>query len=538
MKTVHISVPEIMFYGYYITLLLVKGFGFADGSIYKLGLLIASAFIFGKLMVTAFTSMEWIAVLGVLSLAAINRLNTGMDSLWLILSMLVMMKGVPVRRVMKIGAFFWPACFILQILTHLLGVRSFDFVVHNKFGLGYVFRWAMGYVHPNVLQISYNVVVFYLVYVYCVKDVRRLWKAFVLSSVWAIYIFMYSLSTTGMIMFIAFWIFVMVLLFDRRQNSYRVHRMLRITITALLPLEAGASILLPLILKGDAFNFIEKLMTHRPSLTRFFFTNYGISLFGQNPNGLLYIYTLDCSYANLLFHGGIIAFVLLVLGYFFYIHNELKRNEYVWTVENVLELAITLSCLVGAMSEPFAFNTSFKNVSLIFLGHFLFELCKGRNTYCVLNRWKKIPEIQMEIPVVKARTWIVDVKQVGHRVRAAAFIIGAVTCIVCGLLYIKQTKVVQAYYVCRTDTDAGEEQKEGTYLSYEEENRLQKDASVRVLNYKNPETQMVKFEGKIGRVEYVRGLVSTGVWTYIFGFYGSIVAAAAIECCNSRKKTI
>ena len=525
-KNVQISIQEIMFYGYYITLLILKGLGYADGYIYKFGLLIAALFILGKLVVTAYTKVEWIAVGGLLSLAVINRLKTGLDSSWIVLSVLVMMKGISIRRAMKIGAIIWPTCFIIQILTHLLGIRSFDFVVHNKFGLGYVFRWAMGYVHPNVLQISYNVVVFYLVYVYFSESTKLLFRSFFFSSVGAIYIFLYSLSVTGIVMFAAFWLFVAVLMIDRHHNLSWAHRGLKYLIIVLLPIEAGTSILFPLILKGTAFDFIEKLMTHRPSLTRFFFTNYGISLLGQNPKGLSHIYTLDCSYANLLFHGGLVLFVLLFVSYFLLIQYELNRLERLGSIESVLELAITLACLLGAMSEPFAFNTSFKNVSLLFLGSFLFKPHEEKNEYYIFNRENCLEKITFEVPIVMELAGSIEAKKVMGRVRITASIIGVLCALTCVLLYIQQAKVIQTYYVCRINTDAGEEQKESEYLTYEDVRILQNDSSVRIVNYKNPETQMVKFTGHIGEIEYMRCLLSVGLWSYVFGCLGIFVIAA------------
>lgn len=61
---------------------------------------------------------------------------------------------------------------------------------------------------------------------------------------------------------------------------------------------------------------------------------------------------------------GAVVFVLLMIAYFFTIRNLIKENRR-------KELAITLGFLIAGISEPFLFNTSFKNVSLIFVGSYL-----------------------------------------------------------------------------------------------------------------------------------------------------------------------
>lgn len=540
-ESLRISVQEILFYGYFATMLIIKGLGYADGPVYKCGLFLAFFLALGKIVLTSYTKVEWLILIASLGMAGINRIQTGQDSAWFVILLVLTMKNISVKRTLRVGAILWPALFLFQVVTHLTGLRTFDYVIHNKFGLGYVIRWAMGYVHPNVLQISYNVAVFYLVYSFC-RNKEDLIKFFWISLPGAIYVFLYSFSLTGMLMYAAFWIFAFGLLLCR-DTHVLTGRAGKILIMAILPAEAAASIMLPLVLRGRAFDFIEKLMTHRPSLTKFFFTTYGISLWGQNPRGLISNYTLDCSYANLLFHGGLLLFVLLMSGYMMLLCRETRVYEESGNMEALLELAITLTCLTGAVSEPFAFNTSFKNVSLIFLGHAVYSLGEGKKEYGLAKRWNKALE-NSEI----ATWWCLKIKACISSLRESlekscmkfckrAVLVGFLAGLLGMAFYWNHADRVQEYYSCRVNTDAGEEQKEGRYLTQKQVQILQEDPSVRVLSYRDDKTQMVSFDGRIGQVEFARGFLSTGLWGFIIG-EGVVLAIGCVHEKAMKRKGI
>lgn len=517
-EKMQVSFQELLFYGYFGLMLLIKGLGYADGPVYKAGILLALILAAGKILTTAYTATEWGVVVLLSGLAVINRMITGLDSMLFVIPLILSMKKIPVKRVMHLGAIGWSVTFFFQVVTHLTGLRSFDFVVHNKFGLGYVIRWAMGYVHPNVLQISYNVLVFYLIYS-CCKSRRDFQRAFWLSLAGAVYLFLYSLSITGMLMYAAFWLFLGIEYLIPKQSFLSKRVWMNLTML-LLPAEAFLSIALPLFLKGKAFDWIEKLMTHRPSLTRFFFTTYGFSFLGNNPGGLISNYTLDCSYANLLFHGGILLFAIAMVGYFFLIRREALVFSEKRSAETGVELAITLACLAGAVSEPFAFNTSFKNISLIFMGSFLFGESQGKREYGLfpflqswLNQkgWNSFSGVNLW-NVLKCSADVIIQNLRSHWKEAV--LVGVIFAVAGTCAYDKTADRVQGYYSCRINTDAGEEQKDSLYISEEEAESLRNDSSVRVLSYRDSDTQMVFFDGTIGRVEFARGLMSAAVWSF------------------------
>ena len=91
-------------------------------------------------------------------------------------------------------------------------------------------------------------------------------------------------------------------------------------------------------------------------LSKYFLTQERITLFGQQFHLADKDLNMDNSYVFALMTYGVVVFVLLMIAYFFTIRNLVKENRR-------KELAITLGFLIAGISEPFLFNTSFKNVS-------------------------------------------------------------------------------------------------------------------------------------------------------------------------------
>ena len=106
----------------------------------------------------------------------------------------------------------------------------------------------------------------------------------------------------------------------------------------------------------------------------YFLTQERITLFGQQFHLADKDLNMDNSYVFALMTYGAVVFVLLMIAYFFTIRNLVKENRR-------KELAITLGFLIAGISEPFLFNTSFKNVSLIFVGSYLDVYKRQTYTY-------------------------------------------------------------------------------------------------------------------------------------------------------------
>ena len=139
----------------------------------------------------------------------------------------------------------------------------------------------------------------------------------------------------------------------------------QVLLYCVFPASAGISILAPMLLKGKAFDLVNRLLTTRPALTRYFLENYGVTLLGEDLSKLDFHYTLDCSYANLLMQGGLLIFLVMFAAYAATIHDALCKKP---SAESSVRLAILFAVVISAMSEPFAFNTSYKNISLLLVG--------------------------------------------------------------------------------------------------------------------------------------------------------------------------
>ena len=74
----------------------------------------------------------------------------------------------------------WTGCFAGMLALSLTGVIEPLMLVHNKMGLGYVIRNSLGYTHPNVLHISYVILIAFWFYVLDLKG-RRAISAVILA---------------------------------------------------------------------------------------------------------------------------------------------------------------------------------------------------------------------------------------------------------------------------------------------------------------------------------------------------------------------
>ena len=520
---------ELLFYAYFTIMLAIKGFGLTAGPVYQAGFLAASVFAVLKILLSTYTKKEAGLVFGLLALAGVSFLQTGDYSVIIYSLLMLSLKGIRQERVMKLAATVWTPVFLFQILTQLLNLRTRDFVVHSKYHLGYAVRWALGYTHPNVLQITYVVTLSYLLY--CLHGERLKAEKFLLlmlaSAFGAAYFFLYSLSLTGMIGYLAFALALLYFEWKRRQNR-RITKTESFLLQCLLPIEIFGAVVLPLILQGKAFDLLNRAMTTRPMLTREFLTVYGVRLLGsRKPAGASFTMTLDSSYAELLFYGGILIFALMMAGYLYLISRSLKETP---SWRHSVKMAVIFFCLAAAVSEPFAFNTSFKNVSLIFLGCELLRKKEGENFCLIGGLSAKIGKYQLHLwnPCAAAAKLLAVFRngwrRQGRKAAAAAVLAMAAAAILYGNLAVRQ----DAYYCRRRSTDVPDGEMQELYLSKEEIQKLEETPGIRVLNYLDEKDPMFCFTGKITEYDYLRGAVSAVLWS---GAAAGMLAAGAAGSC-------
>lgn len=267
------------------------------------------------------------------------------------------------RRVMKWAAAVWSVGFIGLTAGCAFGLLSEKILVHPKHFFGYVICHTLGYAHPNVLHVSY--VLFAALVLYLVDETRSkrlLWITSVLIFFGNIIVFINSISFTGVL--IILFLLVLNLYLQLRGAVSRVESFL---LQCILPICVVFSLIGPLALYGTRlFDLINKAMNTRYNLSYYFLTEQPITLFGSRLTVPNYRYTMDCSYTFLLVQLGIIPFVLIIVGIFLLIRDAIQEHRYA-------EAAMVIAFCVGGVSEPFLFNTSFKNMTFVFLGAFVYR---------------------------------------------------------------------------------------------------------------------------------------------------------------------
>lgn len=404
------------------SLLAIKGLGFYDGqTAFYAGLAIAMVSCACKILTTKQSLYDWIFILLVCGIAGICWLSSRDKSMLIAAMMLLCVKDVPESRLMKAGAFVWTVCFTFMALRYEIGFSPETILVHPKHGFGYVICHELGYPHPNVLHVSYALLVIFYLYLldkriipddidfksgrierenlidcsltksnlgeldHTVKAgdatnserrvhkniIRELMIASALLMAGNVLTFFNSYSFTGFGM-VTVLILLNLILQLRSLRGSSLHRWEEIMLQLILPCGVLFMTAGPLLLHEEGsvgrpfYDLFNKLLNTRYELSWWFLTHEPIAPFGSVLEVPNYRYSMDCSYVNLLVQQGVVPFALFLTGYMLLVHDQLKEHR-------ITELAITIGMLIGGITEPFLFNTSCKNISLIFLGGFLYR---------------------------------------------------------------------------------------------------------------------------------------------------------------------
>jgi hypothetical protein len=99
-------------------------------------------------------------------------------------------------------------------------------------------------------------------------------------------------------------------------------------------------------------------------------------------------------------------------------------------------------------------------------------------------------------------------------------------CIICavvgGSMYGRFAQMPQEVYALRISCDT-DENSVNVFMSPEQIQQIRNGGDAWVLNYKDQNTPMLRFDGNIIKLEYLRGIVSSALWCAIVG--GLITAA-------------
>lgn len=356
-RSIHLS--ELMYLCFFGIMFFAKGIGLYDGQpIYKLVLLAAFGCLGVKMLITKHSYLEWTVILGLLGFSAFIYLHSGEKGILICTATVVAMKKVSVDRVFKTGLILWcisaGGCFLYA----LLNMDTVRMEVQHKLGRTYVPRYFMGFPHPNVLHISYFVLVLLLLYAW--KENYN-WKHLLGLMLGNVFVFIYSFSITG------FSVVTFLLVLAAYIKIKKINNFDYFLVKAVFPLCLLISIVLPVLAEGKVLQIADKIFNHRIGYSKHFLQWDMITLIG-NPLAEITdnILAIDNSFVFALIIYGVPIFLSLVLVYFALIKSyaDEKKN---------MELAIVISYFIAGITEPLLFNTSFKNMTLIFLGAFLFE---------------------------------------------------------------------------------------------------------------------------------------------------------------------
>lgn len=517
-----IPLEEILFFGFFFLLSIAKGFGFYDGQ--KLFLLLVVPGLFCglcKILLTPYTKRQWVMVTALLLLTAVVYYQSREKGILFIMFMILGMKNISLKKVMRTGLWLWSLCAVLLSIFSFFRLEHTIYRVHQKMGLGHIFRWSLGFTHPNVLHITYLVLCAYLIYGlaerYCLKH-------FLLLMLGNILVFFYSISFTG---FGIVAIFLVGELYVRFRPKFGLLE--KAAVSLVLPVCVLFSFLLPWLYASQAaaaqiapwLAKLDSMLNTRISLASQFLSSEYTSLFGARiaflklPSG-----SIDSSYMWGFINYGLIPFLLLMAAYFVLIADECRKQK---TREVVMVI-----CFLGAgFTEQLLFNTSFKNITLLFLGELLYRQKEGEKEYSLLPAARR--EIDVPVPAFVplfagmpkrlAEIW----KSCWKRILAGILAGGIAGVILCGLLY----KAPEGYVVQRFYTDGRFETSE--YLESADDPAYE---GYRIMNYMDADTRMQIIEGNAVMVETARYYVGS---LLIGGLAGYLICAAWYLRAEERK---
>ncbi len=431
-NSITIRLSELLYLLFFGIMLFAKGIGLYDGqNIYKIFLVLAFLCIALKMCITEYSVKEWAVILFLLALSVVVYRVSGEKGVLICMTMIVAMKNVSLKRSFGVGLTVWAIAVSGRFLFSLFFIENVETAVQTKNIFGAVLRYFMGFPHPNVLHISYLILTAFVIY--CLKETYS-FKHLAFLLLGNLFLFFYSYSFTGAL------IVTLYICLSYYVKQRTIHKFEYFLVMLVFPGCILFSVIFPIILQGEAFELADKIFNNRIHLAKHFLTLENMSLLGNNLASITTeIVAMDNSYLFILVTYGIPVFALMCMGYMVTVSSYVKQKKNI-------ELAMICCFLVAGLTEPFLFNTSFKNLTLLFIGEqFFTELNKrkeekriallgqcDRNIVIDLGRFKEIMKRWQEL-------WCKHRAIILKAGAAAAFIISIVT----GIIYQPREDVLK-----------------------------------------------------------------------------------------------
>lgn len=359
MNSTAVKMSELLYLCFWGLMLFAKGIGLYDGqNVYKLFLVAAFLCIAVKMCITEYTYREWEIILFLLALSTIVYRVSGEKGVLICMVTVTAMKNVSVKRTFQIGLVVWSVAMGGRFFISLINIGNVETAVQTKNITGAVLRYFMGYPHPNTLHISYFMLAAFVIY--CMKETYSL-KHLLMLAAGNLLVFFYSYSFTGALIVM---IYICLSYYVSKRKISKTEYFL---VQLVFPFCILFSIIFPLALRGRAFELADRIFNNRINFARHFLTVENMSLLGNNLAKITtYIVTMDNAYIFTLVTYGVLIFILMCAGYLITVSQYVKQKKNI-------ELAMTCCFLAAGITEPFLFNTSFKNLTLLFIGEQLFQ---------------------------------------------------------------------------------------------------------------------------------------------------------------------
>lgn len=492
-----LTLEELFYFAFFILLSIAKGFGFYEGQlIFKL--LVIPAFLCAliKIVITPYTKRQWVMQLLLMAITVVIYYESRELGIFFVMFTILGMKNISVEKIFKIGLWTWSLCAMALSVFSFFRLEHTIYRVHPKLGLGPIFRWSLGFTHPNILHITYFVLCAYIIYGLAE---RYALKHFIILMLGNLLVFVYSISYTG------FGITALLLaggVYVKLRPKFGLLE--KIAANLLLPICIAVSFILPLILYMPWVQKLNDILGSRILLANLFLIPEYISLFGVKTAAVVHAsIAMDSSYIWSFINYGIIPFAMLMLAYLVLAADYSRRQK-------TRELMIIICFLCAGFTEQLLFNTSFKNVTLLFLGELLFRQKEDAGEYCIVPAMQR--EIRLPFPEL-------GVSLPGIRKSLAYILAGAVTAVIlCAVIRTEPS----GYIVPRFYTDGFAKD---SYICLESGTPAGYDGYL-VMNYQDSDTPMQVVEGNAVWLETLRYYLGS---VLIGGFAGYLVCALYLQ---------
>lgn len=486
-NSIEITLAEACYFGFFILLSVTKGLGLYEGQ--KLfELLVFPALVLGiaKILITPYTKRQWVVQTVLLILTAVVFYNSRERGILFLAFTVLGMKNISVKKVFHVGLWVWSLCAVVLSIFSFFRLEHTVYRVHAKMGLGHIFRWSLGFSHPNILHITYLALCAFIIYE---LEERYGFRHFICMMAGNVLVFLYSISYTG---FGIVAVLLMGGLYVRLRPKFCIVE--KLLANLVLPVCLILSFVLPFYLYANKYagliQNLNRLLNTRLWLAEQFLRSEYRSLFGADISKIVKSsMTMDNSYVWGYINYGLIAFGLIIAGYFGLLFYETHKQR-------TRELVILICFLGAGWTEPLLFNTSFKNVTLIFLGSLLFLPKEGVEEYSICPRMQRmvtVPYAGLPDKLLKQARGIW--RQMKGRLIAVTAAGAAAGLLVCVVAY----KVPAGYVVPRFYTDGQEEM--SVYLESKEDPDY---AGWKIMNYADADTPMQLVQGRAVQLETVR----------------------------------